>query len=125
MNYSALLGILMASIGILKEIITALAMGVFVIVLTIRNERINRKLALILLVVFYAVPTIMWFITPHEFKDKTQSQEFGLGYISIMVITLLLQIVIGYLIAELIFKKRILQGNRKASVQQVNEGDGE
>jgi Na+-transporting NADH:ubiquinone oxidoreductase subunit NqrE len=105
--------ILLASVGMLKETITALAMGMFVIVLTIKNERINRKLSLILLTVFYTVPMITWFIFSYILKDKAENQEIGLGYVSIMVFLLLLQIFVGYFIAELIFKKKIFQSNEK------------
>jgi hypothetical protein len=112
-NYSTLLGILMGGVGMIKEIITSLAMGIFVIVLTIKNEQINRKLALGLLTVFYGLPTLLWVIARPAIKGKTQNQDFGVGYVGMMVFVLLVQIVIGYFIGELIFEKKILSHRKK------------
>ena len=114
MNYSMLWALTLTSIGMLKETITVLAMGIFIIALTMKNEQINRKLSLILMAVFYTVPTITWFISSYVLRDKSENQEFGLGYVGIMIFVLLLKIFVGYFIAEVIFKKKILRSNKTA-----------
>ena len=125
MNYSSILGMAMAVTGMLKEIILALAMGVFVIVLTIKDNKINRKLAIGLLTLFYVVPMLSWYFMMAGMKDKAQAQEFGIGYIGMLIIMLFLQTYIGYFIGELIFKKKIQNQNRKDDEQQAHPADPE
>jgi hypothetical protein len=100
-------------------------MGVFVIVLTIKDNKINRKLSIGLLTLFYVVPTLSWYFMMAGMKDKTQGQEFGIGYIGMMVIMLFLQIYLGYFIGELIFEKKIQRHKENGNVQQSHPADPE
>ena len=105
--------VLMAIFGMLKEILYSIAIGVFAILVTLRGRKINHKIALGIMALVYCIPTILWFLAQAEIKDKNQLVDYSPGYILMLILTLAVQIIIGYFVGILIVKKKVCKESEK------------
>lgn len=99
----------MAIFGMLKEILYSIAIGVFAILVALRDRKINHKIALGIMVLVYCVPTILWFFVQTEIKDKNQVDNYSLGNVAMLILTITVQIIIGYFVGKLIVEKKVLK----------------
>ena len=98
-------------VGILEFIIIAGAIGLLSIVLTVKNELVNRQAAFGLLATFWGVPSLLW-LARTEITGKNQSQNmFGIFAAMIFVF---IMVTVGYLIGEILFRKKLLKLIKKS-----------
>ncbi len=99
----------MVIFGMIKEILTSIAWGVFVILMTLKDRKINDKLALGIMALVYGVPAISYYFARDELKVKDQPADTSFSYIVMSILTIAVQIVIGYFVGKLIITKKVLK----------------
>jgi hypothetical protein len=101
--------LVIAIFGMLKEILYSIAIGVFAILITLTDKKMNHKIALGIMVLVYGIPTILWFFIGSEIKDKNQVVDYGPIDVAMLILVPAVQIIVGYLVGKLIVEKKVLK----------------
>jgi hypothetical protein len=102
------MGIVIGIVGILTWIILSVAVGTFAIVITIKDRIIKRQAAISLMLAFYGIPSLIMLFTKTESTINSDSGFLGLGF-GMIILMLFIQVLLGYVIGEIIFKRKILR----------------
>jgi len=102
------MGVVIVVIGILTWIISAIAVGILAIVLTIKNGIINRQLAICLMLAFYGLPALVVLYYDPEITKEIKYDFFGIDF-GIFLLVLFVQVLLCNVIGEIIFKVKIVR----------------
>ncbi len=94
--------------GLVTWIIFSISVGIFAIVLTIKDGIIKRHAAIGLMLAIYGIPALLGLFYKAESTNKSADDFLGLGFGAI-IIMIFMQVLVGYIAGEIIFRKKILR----------------